>query len=145
MIDGQLQLAALIDQTFGLAVILSLKRNSPQRTILLHKFSQMHASSERFFFQAIANKIIKPACPKEAPPERPLSARNARGGSLRDWHHRPAIGANSCRSDLRLWKAEKVRRHSGDLFICAKDLLIEATLAIFSHFTQFNVVAAATI
>ena len=74
MIDGQLQLAALIDQTFGLAVILSLKRNSPQRTILLHKFSQMHASSERFFFQAIANKIIKPASPKEALPERPFSA-----------------------------------------------------------------------
>ena len=30
MIDGQLQLAALIDQIFGLAVILSLKRSSPQ-------------------------------------------------------------------------------------------------------------------
>jgi len=34
----------------------------------------MHASSERFFFQAIANKIIKPASPKEALPERPFSA-----------------------------------------------------------------------
>jgi len=36
-------------------------------------------------------------------------ARNARVKSMRAWHY-PAIGADSCRSDLRLWKAEKGAR-----------------------------------
>jgi len=47
--------------------------------------------------------------PREAPPERPLSAglwpAIARGWRRCELGH-PAVGANSCRSDLRLWKAE---------------------------------------
>src|SRR5262249_38179412 len=44
---------------------------------------------------------------REATPGGAVGARNAKRDRLmRAWHH-PAIGANSCRPDPRLWKTEK--------------------------------------